>query len=91
MKGANCKVKYARWNSRLLTLKGNKITRITYGFSSRISPVKPIAVVFLTLAGNDDESSIPVDVSFMSQMWTPDAEIRNLKEFKTLNVLSKVR
>ena len=42
------------------------------------------------IGGNDDSGSLPIDVSFMDDIWSPDAEIRNLKEFKTLNVLSKV-
>ena len=42
-------------------------------------------------AGSNDEDSLPIDVSFMREIWSPDAEIRNLKEFRTLNVLSKVR
>ena len=33
---------------------------------------------------------IPVDVSFIKEFWLPDAEILNLKEFKTLDVLSKL-
>jgi hypothetical protein len=35
-------------------------------------------------------SWIPVDVSFVKEFWLPDAEILNLKEFKTLDVLSKL-
>ena len=31
-----------------------------------------------------------VDVSFIKEFWLPDAEILNLKEFKTLDVLSKL-
>jgi len=31
-----------------------------------------------------------VDVSFVKEFWLPDAEILNLKEFKTLDVLSKL-
>ena len=31
-----------------------------------------------------------MDVSFIKEFWLPDAEILNLKEFKTLDVLSKV-
>ena len=41
-------------------------------------------------AGSSPEDSLPIDVSFMREIWSPDAEIRNLKEFRTLNVLSKV-
>ena len=33
---------------------------------------------------------IPVDVNFIKEFWLPDAEILNLKEFKTLDVLSKL-
>ena len=33
---------------------------------------------------------IPVDVSFIKEFWLPDAEILNLKEFRTLDVLSKL-
>ena len=33
---------------------------------------------------------IPVDVSFIKEFWLPDTEILNLKEFKTLDVLSKL-
>ncbi len=36
------------------------------------------------------DSWIPVDVSFIKEFWLPDAEILNLKEFKTLDVLSKL-
>ena len=49
-----------------------------------------ILVKYFT-AGSNDEDSLPIDVSFMREIWSPDAEIRNLKEFRTLNVLSKVR
>ena len=38
----------------------------------------------------DPDSWIPVDVSFIKEFWLPDAEILNLKEFKTLDVLSKL-
>ncbi len=38
----------------------------------------------------DLDSWIPVDVSFIKEFWLPDAEILNLKEFKTLDVLSKL-
>ncbi len=31
-----------------------------------------------------------MDVSFIKEFWLPDAEILNLKEFKTLDVLSKL-
>ena len=31
-----------------------------------------------------------MDVSFIKEFWLPDAEILNLKEFETLNVLSKL-
>ena len=44
----------------------------------------------LFTAGSSPEDSLPIDVSFMREIWSPDAEIRNLKEFRTLNVLSKV-
>ena len=40
--------------------------------------------------GEDPNSFIPVDVSFIKEFWLPDAEILNLKEFKTLDVLSKL-
>ncbi|XP_040575659.1 glycine receptor subunit alpha-2 [Lepeophtheirus salmonis] len=40
--------------------------------------------------GEDADSWIPVDVSFIKEFWLPDAEILNLKEFKTLDVLSKL-
>ena len=40
--------------------------------------------------GEDPNSWIPVDVSFIKEFWLPDAEILNLKEFKTLDVLSKL-
>ena len=42
-------------------------------------------------AGSSPDDSLPIDVSFMREIWSPDAEIRNLKEFRTLNVLSKVK
>ena len=43
------------------------------------------------LASEDDSDAwIPVDVSFIKEFWLPDAEILNLKEFETLNVLSKL-
>ena len=38
----------------------------------------------------DVNTWIPVDVSFIKKFWLPDAEILNLKEFKTLDVLSKL-
>lgn len=38
----------------------------------------------------DEPEWIPVDVSFIKEFWLPDAEILNLKEFKTLDVLSKL-
>ena len=40
--------------------------------------------------GEDSDAWIPVDVSFIKEFWLPDAEILNLKEFKTLDVLSKL-
>ena len=40
--------------------------------------------------GEQPDSWIPVDVSFIKEFWLPDAEILNLKEFKTLDVLSKL-
>jgi len=40
--------------------------------------------------GEPLDSWIPVDVSFIKEFWLPDAEILNLKEFKTLEVLSKL-
>lgn len=40
--------------------------------------------------GESLDSWIPVDVSFIKEFWLPDAEILNLKEFKTLDVLSKL-
>ena len=40
--------------------------------------------------GEDSGAWIPVDVSFIKEFWLPDAEILNLKEFKTLDVLSKL-
>ena len=39
---------------------------------------------------DDPNAWIPVDVSFIKEFWLPDAEILNLKEFKTLDVLSKL-
>ena len=39
---------------------------------------------------DDPDAWIPVDVSFIKEFWLPDAEILNLKEFETLNVLSKL-
>ena len=41
--------------------------------------------------GEKTDGWIPVDVSFIKEFWLPDAEILNLKEFKTLDVLSKVK
>ena len=42
-------------------------------------------------SGDDEEETwIPVDVSFIKEFWIPDAEILNLKEFKTLDVLNKL-
>ena len=38
----------------------------------------------------DPNAWIPVDVSFIKEFWLPDAEILNLQEFKTLDVLSKL-
>ena len=43
-----------------------------------------------TILGESTDGWIPVDVSFIKEFWLPDAEILNLKEFKTLDVLSKV-
>ena len=40
--------------------------------------------------GSPEAEWIPVDVSFIKEFWLPDAEILNLKEFKTLDVLSKL-
>ena len=43
------------------------------------------------LAPEDEADAwIPVDVSFIKEFWLPDAEILNLKEFRTLDVLSKL-
>jgi len=45
----------------------------------------------LNLSPDEDPNAwIPVDVSFIKEFWLPDAEILNLKEFKTLDVLSKL-
>ena len=55
-----------------------------------LSSFHTILVKCFTAGSNEDES-LPIDVSFMREIWSPDAEIRNLKEFRTLNVLSKVR
>ena len=38
----------------------------------------------------DNEPLIPVDVSLVDSIWMPDIEILNLKEFATLDVLSKL-
>jgi len=38
--------------------------------------------------GEDPFTWVPVDVSFIKEFWLPDAEILNLKEFKTLGELS---
>ena len=46
---------------------------------------------FFNLAGSKKNDPLPIDVRIMKEVWSPDAEIRNLKEFKTLQVLSKVR
>ena len=40
--------------------------------------------------GDTNDTWIPVDVSFIKEFWIPDAEILNLKEFKTLDVLHKL-
>merc|ERR1719220_955174 len=40
--------------------------------------------------GDDENAWIPVDVSFIKEFWLPDTEILNLKEFKTLHVLSNL-
>ena len=55
-----------------------------------LSSFHTMLVKYFTAGSNEDES-LPIDVSFMREIWSPDAEIRNLKEFRTLNVLSKVR
>ena len=47
-------------------------------------------LVPFSLVGEEIDAWIPVDVSFIKEFWLPDAEILNLKEFKTLDVLSKV-
>ena len=47
-------------------------------------------MVSILKKGEDPDSWIPVDVSFIKEFWLPDAEILNLKEFKTLDVLSKL-
>ena len=46
--------------------------------------------LFQWLAGSSIHEPLPIDVRFMQELWSPDAEIRNLKEFKILSVLSKV-
>ena len=46
---------------------------------------------FSNVAGSKRNDPLPIDVRIMKEVWSPDAEIRNLKEFKTLQVLSKVR
>ena len=51
--------------------------------------VQMMCIKYIT-AGSNGDGSLPIDVSFMKDIWAPDAEIRNLKEFKTLTVLSKV-
>ena len=43
------------------------------------------------IAGSNIVDPFPIDVRLMRQLWTPDVEIKNLKEFKTLKVLSKVK
>ena len=41
-----------------------------------------------TLSPSDDENTwIPVDISYIKEFLGPDTEILNLKEFKTLHVL----
>ena len=49
-----------------------------------------VVIVNYFLAGSNSDDSLPIDVSFMQEIWSPDAEIRNLKEFRTLDVLKKV-
>jgi hypothetical protein len=34
---------------------------------------------------------VPVDVSFIKEFWLPDAEILNLKEFKTLGKMAAIK
>ena len=46
--------------------------------------------MYANFSGEPLDSWIPVDVSFIKEFWLPDAEILNLKEFKTLEVLSKL-
>ena len=53
-----------------------------------LSKIRKIKIKFLL--GESTDGWIPVDVSFIKEFWLPDAEILNLKEFKTLDVLSKV-
>ena len=44
----------------------------------------------MDLIADGPDAWIPVDVNFIKEFWLPDAEILNLKEFKTLDVLSKL-
>ncbi len=59
-------------------------------FSLRHSKVLKNTFYFSLQKGEDLDNWIPVDVSFIKEFWLPDAEILNLKEFKTLDVLSKL-
>ena len=49
-----------------------------------------ISFVFSFQIAEAPDAWIPVDVNFIKEFWLPDAEILNLKEFKTLDVLSKL-
>ena len=49
-----------------------------------------LLIIIYFIAGSNSDDSLPIDVSFMQEIWSPDAEIRNLKEFKSLKVLKKV-
>ena len=42
-------------------------------------------------AGSTVNHHLPIDVQFIREIWKPDAEIHNLKEFQPLSTIAKVR
>ena len=45
----------------------------------------------LLIAGRKINDPLPIDARFIREVWKPDAEIQNLKEFHQLSTLSKVK
>ena len=45
----------------------------------------------LLTAGRKTDDPLPLDIRFIREVWIPDPEIQNLKEFHQLSALTKVK